>query len=143
MFRLLLLLFLLVPLIEVYLFIRIGGWLGAAPTVLLCILTAVTGAILVRLQGLQTLSRVQQKLRLGETPAVEMIEGLILLLAGVLLMVPGFFTDLAGLLCLLPPLRTWLAETLLGHPAILRNTAGRRIVIIEGEFHEEQDRRLR
>ncbi|MGB5305945.1 MAG: FxsA family protein, partial [Gammaproteobacteria bacterium] len=78
-FPALLLLFLLVPLVEIYLLIVVGGWIGALPTVLLVVLTAVAGAALARYQGMATLQRLQATLGRGETPAIEMLEGVILL----------------------------------------------------------------
>lgn len=105
--------FILVPLIEIGLFIEIGGYLGALPTIGLVILTAILGVSLLRLQGFITLNRVRQKLDRGELPAIDLAEGLILLIAAVLLLTPGFFTDLAGFLCLMPSLRRGAAIRLL------------------------------
>ena len=103
------LLFLLVPLAEIYFLIVVGGWIGALPTVALVVLTAVLGAALARHQGLATLQRLQQTIGRGEPPALEMLEGGILLVGALLLLTPGFFTDLAGFACLLPLTRRWLA----------------------------------
>ena len=79
--------------------------IGAMPTVLLVIVTAVVGAWLVRLQGFSTLQRVRRTLDSGGLPALELLEGVILLFAGALLLTPGFFTDIVGFLCLVPELR--------------------------------------
>jgi len=144
MLRLLFLLFLLVPLIEIYLFIQVGSVIGALPTIALCILTALLGTWLFRQQGLQTVRRVQEKIRQGDTPAVELIEGVILILAGLLLLTPGFFTDLTGLLCLLPGMRARIAHVIIRRlPRVQARNADPKTVIIEGEFFEEQDKRLR
>jgi len=144
MLRVLLLLFLLVPLIEVYLFIQVGRVIGALPTIALCIFTAVSGTWLFRQQGIQTFRRVQEKVRSGEPPAVDMIEAVILLLTGLLLLVPGFFTDIVGLIFLIPPVRTRLASALTRRLTVIRpGTTEKGFVIIEGEFVEEQDKRLR
>ena len=89
MFRILFLLFLTVPLVEIYFLIQIGQEFGALRTVLLCILTAALGAILLKIQGILTLLRAREKLRQGEIPADNLLEGLILLIAGVLLLTPG------------------------------------------------------
>ncbi len=97
--------FLVVPLIEVWLLVTVGGSIGAGWTIFLVVLTAVVGAALVRAQGLSTLARSQELLRQGELPAVELLEGVALLIAGALLLTPGFFTDTVGFLLLLPPLR--------------------------------------
>ncbi|HHH36923.1 MAG TPA: FxsA family protein [Gammaproteobacteria bacterium] len=118
-FRILLLLFLTVPLLEIYLLIKLGSLIGALPTILLEVFTALLGAVLVRMQGFATLQRVQSMLARGEIPAVEMLEGVVLLLSGALLLTPGLFTDTVGFLCLVPSLRRrvilWLLEhSLLG-----------------------------
>jgi len=98
----LLLLFLVVPLVEIWILIEVGQEIGALPTIGLCVLTAVFGAALLRLQGLQTLTRAQQNLNRGEIPAIEMFEGVALAFGGALLLTPGFATDVLGFLCLVP-----------------------------------------
>ncbi|MDH3935199.1 MAG: FxsA family protein, partial [Gammaproteobacteria bacterium] len=92
-FPALLLLFLLVPLVEIYLLIQIGGVIGAFPTVMLVVFTAVLGAALARYQGLATLQRLQATIARGETPAIEVFEGVLLLVGALLLLTPGFLTD--------------------------------------------------
>ena len=142
MFRILFLLFLTVPLVEIYFLIQVGQEIGAFSTVLLCILTAALGAILLRIQGILTLMNAREKLSRGEIPADNLLEGLILLIAGVLLLTPGFVTDVIGFLCLVPSLRSMLALRML-HGAF-RDDLRRRNIIVEGEFWEEDDhRRLR
>ena len=142
MFKILFLLFLTVPLIEIYFLIQVGQHIGALSTILLCILTAALGAILLRIQGLLTLLRAQEKLRQGQIPADNMLEGLILLIAGVLLLTPGFVTDVIGFLCLVPSLRSLLAQKML-HQAFDADIR-RKNIIVEGEFWEEDNnRRLR
>ena len=144
MLRILLLLFLLLPLVEVYLFIQVGRVIGALPTIALCIFTAISGTWLFRQQGIQTFRRVQEKVRLGEPPAVDMVEAVIVLVAGLLLLVPGFFTDIVGLLFLIPPVRARLAGALTRRLTVIRpGPTEKGFVIIEGEFEEEQDKRLR
>jgi len=106
--RLLFTLFLLVPLLEIYLLIKVGGIIGAIPTVFMVVFTAVLGAILLRHQGLYTLAKVQTALARGELPTVAMLEGAVLLISGALLLTPGFFTDILGFLGLIPALRRWL-----------------------------------
>ncbi len=139
MFKILFLLFVTVPLVEIYFLIQVGQQVGALTTVLLCILTATLGAILLRIQGLLTLLRAREKLNQGEIPADHLLEGLILLIAGVLLLTPGFVTDVIGFLCLVPSLRSMLALKLLHqafHSGIREKT-----IIIEGEFQEEDNHR--
>lgn len=102
------LIFLLVPLVEIYFLITVGGIVGAAATVALVVLTALIGATLVRAQGVKTFTRFQAQLARGKLPEVEMLEGVMLLVAGALLLTPGFFTDAAGFVLLTPPLRRQL-----------------------------------
>lgn len=144
LFRLLLILLLTVPLLELALLIQVGSVLGVLPTVLLCIFTAVLGAALIRIQGLQTLQRVQRKLDQREIPAEDLIGGLILLIAGVLLLTPGFFTDLIGFLCLIPKLRETVARKVIMH-LVANSERGpdKHTVIVEGEFWEEDEPRKR
>lgn len=112
MFPFVLLLFFLIPLIEIYVLIQVGSVIGAGWTIALVVLTAVIGVQLLRQQGLSTMTRAQQKMQAGEMPAVEMLEGLALVLAGALLLTPGFFTDAIGFALLLPPIRQMLLKTL-------------------------------
>ena len=101
----LLILLLLIPIIEIMLFIEIGGSIGTGPTLVLTLLTAIIGLALIRQQGLRTLFRAQQKMNWGELPAFEMLEGMLFAIAGVCLLTPGFFTDTIGFIILVPPLR--------------------------------------
>jgi len=141
-FRLLFLLFLTVPLLELYLLIQVGSYFGALPTIALCLFTAAWGAALLRQQGLETLARVQQKLQQGEMPASEVIGGLILMLSGILLLTPGLLTDIIGFICLLPRFRSYLANGMLKQ--ILqkqRQHYHQDHVIVEGEFWEDNERK--
>ena len=99
------LIFLLVPLVEIYFLIKVGSLVGAGWTIILVVFTAVLGAFLVRAQGFAVFTRVQLQLAKGHLPALEMLEGLLLFVAGALLLTPGFFTDAVGFVFLLPPLR--------------------------------------
>jgi UPF0716 protein FxsA len=140
-FPLLLLLFLFVPLLEIWLLIKVGGIIGALPTVALVVLTAVIGATLARHQGLVTLQRLQATLARGETPAIEMVEGALLLIGALLLLTPGFFTDALGFACLVPPLRRRLAWWALRRIAVVTpggvHPPGHANRTIEGEFHRD------
>ncbi|WP_232821390.1 FxsA family protein [Oceanimonas marisflavi] len=100
-------------LLEIFVFIEVGSAIGAWSTIALILLTAIIGISLVRIQGLQTLMEAQEKVNRGETPAREMVSGMMLALSGVLLLLPGFVTDFAGVLLLLPPVRAALAERFL------------------------------
>ena len=97
-----------VPLIEIALFIQVGGWLGLVPTLILIVLTAVVGAWMLRVQGFAVLTRAQRQLAEGVLPVAEVFEGLCLLVAGALLLTPGFLTDAIGALLLVPACRALL-----------------------------------
>ena len=116
MFLKLFLAFTLIPMIELYLLIKLGAVIGAFNTLLLVILTGATGAYLARLQGLQVMFRVRERLQLGEMPAEDMLDALIIFIAGIVLLTPGLLTDMAGLLLLLPSIRfrfkVWLRQKL-------------------------------
>ncbi|HGS5403806.1 TPA: FxsA family protein [Vibrio cholerae] len=118
MFPILLFLFIAVPVIEIALFIQVGGVLGVWLTIALVLLTAIVGASLVRSQGLQTLLTVQQRLAQGQLPAQQILEGVMLAVAGVLLLTPGFFTDILGMLVLLPAPRAYFAKQLMSRVVV-------------------------
>nr|WP_156845401.1 FxsA family protein [Vibrio cholerae] len=111
-------LFIAVPVIEIALFVQVGGVLGVWPTIALVLLTAIVGASLVRSQGLQTLLTVQQRLAQGQLPAQQILEGVMLAVAGVLLLTPGFFTDILGMLVLLPAPRAYFAKQLMSRVVV-------------------------
>ncbi|MFC1811290.1 FxsA family protein [Thermodesulfobacteriota bacterium] len=97
--------FTLVPVIELYLLIKVGAVIGSFNTVLIVIITGFIGASLARMQGLQTMTRVQTSLQQGIMPAEDLIDALIILVAGIVLLTPGFVTDGAGLFLLFPATR--------------------------------------
>jgi UPF0716 protein FxsA len=99
------LLFIVIPLVELYVIIAVGEEIGAFWTVILVLLTAVIGVNLLRIQGMSTLMRAQKNMAQGDVPAMEMMEGLALAVGGVLLITPGFITDSIGFLCLIPASR--------------------------------------
>lgn len=111
-------LFIAIPLIELYLIIKVGGIIGAFWTVALVVLTAVIGVNLLRIQGFSTLQRAQRNMAQGQLPAMEMLEGVFLAIAGVLLLTPGFLTDTIGFLCLIPATRRAMIRWLLSSPNI-------------------------
>lgn len=104
----LLILFIAIPIIEIGLFIQVGGWLGLWPTLAIVILTAIIGTYLLRLQGMAALARLQNNLKTGQSPMDPIVNGAMILVAGVLLLTPGFFTDTVGLILLTPPMRAML-----------------------------------
>ncbi len=115
MFRILFLLFIIVPIIEITVLMQVGELIGAWPTVAIVIISAWLGAKYVRQQGIATLQSVQTKMAQGEMPSSEIVTGLMLLVAGVLLVTPGFVTDIFGLLLLIPHVRQALASTVQQH----------------------------
>ena len=136
--------FLIVPFVEIYLLLQIGGIVGVFPTVLLVVFTAVLGAWLLRKQGFATWQRFQSNLSKGEIPAYEMIEGPILLVGGALLLTPGFFTDILGFACLVPQARRKFAQYVIENQLInmqagspFQQTKAKPENVIEGEFKQE------
>jgi UPF0716 protein FxsA len=105
MFARLFLLFITVPLIELFLFLVIGQKIGILPTFAIILLTGVLGATLARSQGLKVLAKYQQSIAQGKLPHEAVIDGLLILIAGALLLTPGFLTDTMGFLLLAPPVR--------------------------------------
>jgi len=144
-------LFILTPLLEIYLFIKIGSQIGALPTILLIATTAIVGVALLRHQGLSTLQNVQRQMQQGQVPAVGLLEGIMLFFAGALLLTPGFFTDTIGFLILIPPIRKSLALWILeksgtivkmnpnANPPSDQTSQGGPEKFIEGEFKEHKD----
>ena len=139
-----LLIFVGAPLLELYLLIEVGSVIGALPTIALSIFTAVLGGLLVRIQGFGVLFRVQAAMERREVPALELLEGAMLLLTGLALLLPGFITDAVGFLLLIPPLRRWIIVRWLKARGSLRPAAGgpggpqsRPDRIIEGDYRRD------
>ncbi|MEE9310012.1 MAG: FxsA family protein [Cocleimonas sp.] len=109
--------FLVIPILEIYFLIKVSDLIEVFPTIILVILTAVIGAGLLRQQGLSTLARLQQNMGQGKIPAQEMIEGVLLAVGGALLMTPGFITDTIGFLCLIPFSRKFIAQNIMKRSA--------------------------
>ena len=100
--------FTIIPIIEIFLLIEIGSSFGALTAVTLVILTGFLGAFLARMQGLQTLYRIQESLREGRMPSGELLDALLIVIAGVVLLTPGFLTDSAGFMLLIPATRNFI-----------------------------------
>lgn len=142
-----LLIFIVVPVVEMYILIEVGAIIGAWPTIGLVLLTAMIGLALLRQQGFSTLARGMQRLDAGELPAEEMLEGLLLAVGGALLLTPGFVTDAFGFALLLPFSRRALARVLMRR-GLIRMAGGSSAHgawrhpdgshVIEGEWMEEQ-----
>lgn len=105
MIRIYFLLLIIIPALEVGLLILSGNTLGIWPTVFLIILTGIVGAWLARKQGMKTLQAAQQEMNLGMVPGEAILDGLCILVGGVVLLTPGFITDTIGFLLLIPPSR--------------------------------------
>jgi UPF0716 protein FxsA len=147
------LLFAILPIVEIAILINVGEQIGGWYTVAIVILTAFAGAHLVRQQGLSTLMQAQQKMQTGTMPGQEMAEGLLLVIAGVLLVTPGFVTDGIGFLLSLPMTRPLIAKGLVKHLSIKMvnpsfngnfaqhqqqpHSTGQSEDIIEGEFERK------
>lgn len=104
--------FTLIPLAELYLLIKVGSQIGASTTIAIVLLTGFVGAYLARMQGAQTMNKVRMNMAQGIAPAGELVDAMLIFVAGVVLLTPGFLTDAAGILLLIPPVRdglkTWL-----------------------------------
>ncbi|NQV85359.1 MAG: FxsA family protein [Rhodospirillales bacterium] len=141
--------FIAVPIIEITLFIEVGGRIGLAPTVGVVILTALAGTALLRHQGLATLRKAQASLQENRFPMDEVFDGLCLVVAGALLLTPGFFTDAIGLSLFVPPFRTLLRRRitafLIARGSVEVHTSGfNSETVIDGEFEDitpEHDRK--
>ena len=144
--------FVFIPLTELYVIIEVGDQIGAFATIWLVVLTAVIGGWLVKRQGMGILFRIRQQMERGEAPAIEMLEGALLALMGILLLLPGFITDTLGFLLLIPPLRKFLVVEFLKRSGTMTNfdvtivredrTSHRQIDVIEGEYSREDEERV-
>ena len=112
-----LLAFIAIPLIEIAVFIEVGGFVGLWWTLAIVVGTAMGGTYMLRRQGLSTLRRAQLQMAEGRMPLREVFDGLCLLVAGIMLLTPGFVTDLAGAILLLPPIRLFLSRLVARHIA--------------------------
>tara|TARA_B100000953_G_C17836796_1_gene363663 strand:- start:43 stop:441 length:399 start_codon:yes stop_codon:yes gene_type:complete len=104
--------FTIIPVVEIYLLIQIGTIFGALTSIALVIVTGFLGAYLARIQGLQTLFRIQKSLREGQMPSSELLDALLIGIAGLVLLTPGFLTDAFGFLLLIPNTRTAIKQWL-------------------------------
>ncbi|MFP5509787.1 MAG: FxsA family protein [Alphaproteobacteria bacterium] len=148
--------FIAIPMIEIALFIQVGGWIGLWPTLGIVILTAILGTMLVKTQGRQALADLQRSFSDMNDPTEPLMHGAMILIAGVLLLTPGFFTDALGLALLIPKFRSAVFSFLRARVSVARFQMGRqdpfndnrrdpftrpphgaqRPDVIDGEFHE-------
>lgn len=143
------LIFVALPLAEIYALVKIGGWLGVLPTIVLLFVVSAAGAWLVKHEGLRVWRRMQEQVAAGKMPSNEILDGVCLLLAGVLLLVPGFVTDAVGLLLLLPPFRLVLRRVLQRRSGkkirVVATYSGRivdngQVIDVEGSFDSDRAR---
>jgi len=145
--------FVVVTLAEIYVLVSVGQAIGGLSTVLLVIITAFIGSSLLRQQGWSTMAKAQQSMAEGRTPAFEMMEGVVILVSGVLLLTPGFLTDGLGLLGLMPWSRSYFINHFLEknaervfrsrssvfiHRSSQTDTKNKKDETIEGEFWEDK-----
>lgn len=140
-FQIIFLLVLVIPFVEIYLLLKVGGLIGALPTIFLVVSTAFAGAWLLRQQGFATFQKLQANLRQGVIPAYEMIEGPIILVGGALLLTPGFITDILGFACLIPSLRRKIAQYVIENHfvqgGIFQQGKASESNVLEGEFRKD------
>ncbi len=121
----LLIIFILIPIIEIGLFIQVGSFIGMWKTIAIVIITAIIGTTLLRKQGISTMTRLQTSLQTGENPVDPIAQGALILVSGVLLLTPGFFTDGIGFTLLIPQIRAalikWGAARVLGGGFVVMN----------------------
>ncbi|BCA27294.1 FxsA family protein [Metapseudomonas otitidis] len=143
-------LFLLFPLIELAVLIKVGSVIGVFPTLLLLVATALLGSFMLRIAGVATAWRARERLARGELPEQEMLEGLMIAVGGGLLLLPGFISDLFGLVCIIPFTRRLIIRRVLQRAArqaerqrafsddpLARNQPRRNV--IEGEYERRDD----
>ena len=145
--------FVVVTLAEIYVLVSVGQAIGGLSTVLLVIITAFIGSSLLRQQGWSTMAKAQQSMAEGRTPAIEMLEGVVILVSGILLLTPGFLTDALGLLGLMPWSRRYFINHFLEknaervfkpkssvfiHKSGTTESKSKKDETIEGEFWEDK-----
>lgn len=138
--RLLLVLFVICPLLELWLLLKVGAWLGALPVVALIVASALLGVALLRSAGWQTLALAQSQLRQRVSPLPALLDGFAMAVAGVLLVLPGLLSDGVAALLLIGPLRRWLLRR--WRPAMVGPVAGGSApgpVIIDGDYVVERN----
>lgn len=111
MFKYLFLIFIVVPLLELYILIEVGGAIGALTTILVIIATAALGGWLMKYQGIQLMRQTQRQLAQGQLPQRAALEGALIFIGGIILLLPGLVTDLMGLMLLIPAIRVAVVRT--------------------------------
>jgi UPF0716 protein FxsA len=139
------------PLIEIAAFVLVGSRIGVLPTIGLVILSGIAGGILLRIQGFGILTKIRQQVEAGRDPGRELAHGVMILLAGILLLIPGFVTDILGILLFIPPIRDFgwylvrdriTVSGGLGGGRWPNNRSGRKTIDLnEDEYSKEPDKR--
>jgi UPF0716 protein FxsA len=149
--RFLLPFFLLLPIIEITLLIKVGQQVGVFATLGLLFFMGVLGMFLLRQQGFSTLLRVSERLQRGDMPAQEIVEGVVIAAGALFLVIPGFFTDFVALFCFLPLTRRWMVRRWLKNARVMGGVQGAGQFyhyrspgddVIEGEFQRESSVRI-
>lgn len=136
MFRVLFLLFILVPIIEIALLIQVSEVIGGVATIALVILTALLGARLVKQQGIAAVTQAQSQMAQGQMPAKQLFAGVCIVIAGVMLLTPGIITDIFGFLLLTPVVRDKMAATFSSQAHVRMNQQG---FSAQSSFYEQQN----
>ena len=127
-----------IPLVEIYLMIKVGSFIGPLNTILLVLFTAITGVYFAKLEGLNTLKSGFGQLIKNEIPFYEIISGAALAFAAFLLIIPGFLTDLIGFLLIIPPSRYWFIKIISSNLNVKKNKINENI--IEGNYEEYKEK---
>ena len=140
--------FVLIPLVEIALFIQVGGWIGLWPTLGIVVITAIIGTMLVRRQGVRAIAELRGSIHALRDPTEPLAHGAMILFAGALLLTPGFFTDACGLALLIPPVRRAVYRWIRARVKVERFDYGGydtprpgRPDIIDGDYYEVGERR--
>lgn len=124
MFPVIFLLFIIMPLLEIFVLIQVGSIIGGLNTILILVVTAVIGATLVRSQGMQAWQQAQQRMALGEMPGLQLAEGILIFVSGLMFVTPGLITDVFAILLLIPFIRQALARKIMSRMQVQVNTGG-------------------
>ena len=131
--------FVVVPIAEIYVIVKVGEAIGVVPTLALLFLDAVVGSALLRREGRRTWAAFRASVAQGRVPAREVADGALVIFGGALMIAPGFLTDIVGLLCVLPPTREVVRKALIGRGAsrwvVRQRRGGSRVnhEVVDGE----------
>jgi UPF0716 protein FxsA len=129
--RILFIAFTVIPIIEIAVFLLLGQAIGIWPTLIGILITAVLGALLLRIQGMSLIAEIRQTVGRGQLPARALADAMLVGIAGVLLLTPGYFTDLLGIVLLIPPVRSFIYARLRERFTIVTPSAGPRTIDLD------------